>query len=113
MEYYSSEFKKKMLDLILCLSYENSNIQEYSFQDLLSLIKNFDINMTQKTTLLLLMNFSSLSNNFEFLMQENNDNKIPNKNKKNINLTKKDFIQVVNQLIDSDRFSQILIHTSR
>ena len=28
MEYYSSEFKKKMLDLILCLSYENSNIQE-------------------------------------------------------------------------------------
>ena len=109
MEYYSSEFKKKMLDLILCLSYENSNIQEYSFQDLLSLIKNFDINMTQKTTLLLLMNFSSLSNNFEFLMQENNDNKIPNKNKKNINLTKKDFIQVVNQLIDSDRFSQILI----
>jgi len=112
LDYYSSDFKKKMLDLILCLSYENSNIQEYSFHDLLSLIKNFDINMTQKTTLLLLMNFSSFSNNFEFLMQEHDDNKkMNNKNsvKKNINLTKKDFIQVVNQLIDSDRFSQILI----
>ena len=105
-EYYSSEFKKKMLDLILCLSYENTNIQEYSLQDLLSLIKNFDINMTQKTTLLLLMNFSSLSNNFEFLMQDYKESK---SKKKNINLTKKDFIQVVNQLIDSDRFSQILI----
>ena len=114
LEYYSSDFKKKMLDLILCLSYENSNIQEYSLQDLLTLIKNFDINMTQKTTLLLLMNFSSLSNNFEFLMQEHKDNggndkKNNNTEKKNINLTKKDFIQVVNQLIDSDRFSQILI----
>ena len=113
LECYSSEFKKKMLDLILCLSYENSNIQDYSLQDLLSLIKNFDINMSQKTTLLLLMNFSSLSNNFEFLMQDyeenKNNKKINGSEKKNINLSKKDFIQVVNQLIDSDRFSQILI----
>ncbi len=115
LECYSSEFKKKMLDLILCLSYENSNIKDYSLQDLLAIIKNFDINMTQKTTLLLLMNFSSLSNNFEFLMQDYKENKKKgnnnnnNKDKKNINLTKKDFIQVVNQLINSDRFSQILI----
>ena len=106
---YSSEFKKKMLDLILCLSYENSNIKDYSLQDLLTLVKNFDINITQKTTLLLLMNFSSLSNNFSFLMQDYKEQpgSYPEKNK--INLTKKDFVQVVNQLIDSDRFSQILI----
>ena len=106
---YSSDFKKKMLDLILCLSYENSNIKDYSLQDLLSLVKNFDINITQKTTLLLLMNFSSLSNNFSFLMQDYKEQQNPNAEKSKINLTKKDFVQVVNQLIDSDRFSQILI----
>ena len=106
---YSSDFKKKMLDLILCLSYENSNIKDYSLQDLLSLVKNFDINITQKTTLLLLMNFSSLSNNFSFLMQDYKEQPNPNGEKNKINLTKKDFVQVVNQLIDSDRFSQILI----
>ena len=106
---YSSDFKKKMLDLILCLSYENSNIKDYSLQDLLSLVKNFDINITQKTTLLLLMNFSSLSNNFSFLMQDYKEQNNQNKEKSKINLTKKDFVQVVNQLIDSDRFSQILI----
>ena len=106
---YSSEFKKKMLDLILCLSYENSNIRDYSLQDLLTLVKNFDINITQKTTLLLLMNFSSLSNNFSFLMQDYKEQRSANSEKNKINLTKKDFVQVVNQLIDSDRFSQILI----
>ena len=106
---YSSDFKKKMLDLILCLSYENSNIKDYSLQDLLTLVKNFDINITQKTTLLLLMNFSSLSNNFSFLMQDYKEQPNINLEKNKINLTKKDFVQVVNQLIDSDRFSQILI----
>ena len=106
---YSADFKKKMLDLILCLSYENSNIKDYSLQDLLTLVKNFDINITQKTTLLLLMNFSSLSNNFSFLMQDYKEQLNSNPEKNKINLTKKDFVQVVNQLIDSDRFSQILI----
>ena len=54
---YSSTFKKKMLDLILCLSYENANIRDYALHDLLSLVKNFDINITQKTTLLLYIIF--------------------------------------------------------
>ena len=129
---YSSTFKKKMLDLILCLSYENANIRDYALHDLLSLVKNLDVNINQKTTLLILMNFSSISSNFTYLMQnddennnENNNNnnfignkkKNNNKNKdsnnndqnSNIMIKKKDFINVVNHLIDADRFSQILI----
>ena len=98
-----------MLDLILCLSYENSNIRDYSLQNLLTLGKNFDINITQNTTLLLLMNFSSLLNNFPFLMQDYKEQPSANSEKNKLNLTKKDFVQVVNQLIDSDRFRPILI----
>ena len=106
---YSLEFKKKMLDLILCLSYENANIKDYSLQELLALVKNLDININEKTTLLILMNFSSLSSNFAFLME--NYKEPPNKNeaKKKLNLTKKGFIEMINHLIDSDKFSQILI----
>jgi hypothetical protein len=128
---YLSTFKKKMLDLILCLSYENANIRDYALHDLLSLVKNLDVNINQKTTLLILMNFSSISSNFTYLMQnddennnENNNNNFIGNKKKNINknkdsnnndqnsnimIKKKDFINVVNHLIDADRFSQILI----
>ena len=64
-----------MLDLILCLSYENANIKDYSLQELLALVKNLDININEKTTLLILMNFSSLSNNFAFLMEDYEERK--------------------------------------
>ena len=106
---YSLDFKKKMLDLILCLSYENANIKDYSLQELLALVKNLDININEKTTLLILMNFSSLSSNFSFLMENYKEpiNKIDDKKK--LNLTKKGFIEMINHLIDSDKFSQILI----
>ena len=109
---YSSSFKKKMLDLILCLSYENANIRDYALHDLLSLVKNLDVNINQKTTLLILMNFSSISSNFSYLMQGGDEKEDKNKEGNNNNgmtIKKKDFINVVNHLIDSDRFSQILI----
>lgn len=108
---YSSTFKKKMLDLILCLSYENANIRDYALHDLLSLVKNLDVNINQKTTLLILMNFSSISSNFSYLMQKNeNDPKQDEGNNiDGMTIKKKDFINVINHLIDSDRFSQILI----
>ena len=90
---YSLDFKKKMLDLILCLSYENANIKDYSLQELLALVKNLDININEKTTLLILMNFSSLSSNFAFLMENykepNNKNNIDKKKKKKIKKKKK------------------------
>ena len=106
---YSLEFKKKMLDLILCLSYENANIKDYSLQELLALVKNLDININEKTTLLILMNFSSLSSNFAFLMENYKETGNTNKDKKKLKLTKKGFIEMINHLIDSDKFSQILI----
>ena len=106
--FYSLDFKKKMLDLILCLSYENANIKDYSLQELLALVKNLDININEKTTLLILMNFSSLSSNFAFLMEDYKEPKYSD-NKKKFNFTKKGFIEMINHLIDSDKFSQILI----
>jgi hypothetical protein len=106
---YSLEFKKKMLDLILCLSYENANIKDYSLQELLTLVKNLDININEKTTLLILMNFSSLSSNFAFLMEDYKEPFHIYEDKKKFNLTKKGFIEMINHLIDSDKFSQILI----
>ena len=108
---YSSTFKKKMLDLILCLSYENANIRDYALHDLLSLVKNLDVNINQKTTLLILMNFSSISSNFSYLMQSDGKKK-EESNVNNIDgmtIKKQDFVNVINHLIDSDRFSQILI----
>ena len=109
---YSATFKKKMLDLILCLSYENSNIRDYALHDLLTLVKNLDVNINQKTTLLILMNFSSISSNFAYLMEDCPD-KVDDDPKQNhndgITIRKQDFINVVNHLIDGDRFSQILI----
>ena len=106
---YSLEFKKKMLDLILCLSYENANIKDYSLQELLALVKNLDININEKTTLLILMNFSSLSSNFAFLMENYKEPTYINEDKKRFKLTKKGFIEMINHLIDNDKFSQILI----
>ena len=106
---YSLEFKKKMLDLILCLSYENANIKDYSLQELLTLVKNLDININEKTTLLILMNFSSLSSNFAFLMEDYKEPMNLYEDKKKFNLTKKGFIEMINHLIDNDKFSQILI----
>mgnify|MGYP003436219738 CR=1 FL=1 len=70
------------------------------------------MNINQKTTLLILMNFSSISSNFAYLMEDCPD-KIDDDQKQNhndgITIRKQDFINVVNHLIDGDRFSQILI----
>ena len=74
-----------MLDLILCLSYENANIRDYALHDLLSLVKNLDVNINQKTTLLILMNFSSISSNFSYLMQGGEEKEEKNKDGNNNN----------------------------
>ena len=89
---------------ILC-----NEIRDYSLQELLALVKNLDININEKTTLLILMNFSSLSSNFAFLMENYEKPKFLINKKKKFNLTKKGFIEMINHLIDSDKFSQILI----
>jgi hypothetical protein len=167
---YSHKFKKRILELILCLSYENSNIKDFALHDLLLLIKNLDININKKTTLLILMNFSSVSSNFSYLKMDSNpiyssstkndnnllgttiSNFLPlnNNNIKFLNtqmsnvtshplgnmignslvrketnvndstekmvdnvegmtIKKKDLVNIIDHLLDSDRFSQILI----
>jgi hypothetical protein len=116
---YSTKFKKKLLELILCLSYESENIQDYALHDLLILIKNLDITINKKTTLLILMNFSSIATNFSYLQLST----VRKKTEGNLNdstdqmldyvdgmtIPKKDIISIVNHLLDSDKFSQTLI----
>jgi hypothetical protein len=116
---YSTKFKKKLLELILCLSYESENIQDYALHDLLILIKNLDITINKKTTLLILMNFSSIASNFSYLQLST----LRKKTEGNLNdstdqmldyvdgmtIPKKDIISIVNHLLDSDKFSQTLI----
>jgi hypothetical protein len=116
---YSQKFKKKILELILCLSYENENIQDFALHDLLILIKNLDITINKKTTLLILMNFSSIASNFSYLqlsqVRKKNDGNLNDSTDQMLDyvdgftIPKKDIISIVNHLLDSDKFSQTLI----
>jgi len=99
---HKETFKKYLLELILCLSYENSNIKNFSLSNLLSLIQKLDLKPNKKTTLLILMNFSSVPQNFNYLVKGSSQESQATIPKKNIK-------EIVDHLIDSDTFSQILI----
>lgn len=99
---HKETFKKYLLELILCLSYENSNIKNFSLANLLNLIQKLDLKLNKKTTLLILMNFSSVPQNFNYLVKGSNLDTQATIPKKNIK-------EIVDHLIDSDTFSQVLI----
>jgi len=124
---YSNNFKKRILEIILCLSYERENIKGHKLSDFLNMFKNLEIPMNKKITLLILMNFSTIPSNFSYLI--NYSNIIPNNNNpdgqitkdQNIStercleslnsnkISKNDIFFIINDLLDSDKFSQILI----
>ena len=133
---HKENFKKNILELILCLSYENSNIKNFSLNSLLKLIKNLNLKLNKKTTLLILMNFSSVPSNFNYLinglkgksdiheysssLNKNNivskssnfdliNQDIDNTNDAPVTIPKKNIEEIVDHLIDSDAFSQVLI----
>jgi len=123
---YSSKFKNKVLEIILCLSYEKENIKGFNLSDFFHLFKNFEISINKKITLLILMNFSSIPSNFSYLTtvpgifkdDANSAEFIncPNESTEGFfqkvegnTITKNDIFNIINDLLDSDKFSQILI----